>query len=318
MSPAAVPAGKGNGMDSAQILGGFPTGPGMGPDMMMPQADISRVARKWLDVAYADVSSAQKLDIYLPDRGDGPFPVIVHIHGGAFAIGDKRDAHLESYLCGLERGYAVVSLNYRLSGEAVFPAGLRDVKAAIRWLRAHSSEYRLDAGRFAACGGSSGANYAAMVGVTDGVELFDDPVLGNPAMRSDVQAVVDWFGPTDFSRMDEQLAANGLGPCDHSGPDSPESRYLGAHLKNAHELVEAANPMTYVNDRMPPILIQHGTLDSLVPYQQSLQFARRIEERLGPGRCELELLDGAGHDDPAFDTEQNRQRVLAFLDQYLR
>ena len=128
-------------------------------DFQLPPADVSHVRRKWLDVTYAPTSAAQRLDIYLPDEGDGPFPVIFYTHGGAFAIGDKRDLHLLPYLRGLERGYAVVSVNYRLSGEAIFPAGLQDAKAAIRWLRAHGGEYGLDASRIAACGGSSGANY---------------------------------------------------------------------------------------------------------------------------------------------------------------
>ncbi len=103
---------------------------------LMPDADVSHISRKWLDVPYATTSPAQRLDIYLPERGEGPFPVILFIHGGAFMMGDKRDFQISSFLGGLERGYAVVGINYRLSGEAVFPAGLQDVKAAVRWLRA--------------------------------------------------------------------------------------------------------------------------------------------------------------------------------------
>ena len=108
--------------------------------IQIPQADVSHIRRKWLDLPYASISESQKLDIYLPHKGDGPFPVILHLHGGAFAIGDKRDIHVLPILQGLQRGYAVVSANYRLSGEAVFPAGLQDIKAAIRWLRANQQE----------------------------------------------------------------------------------------------------------------------------------------------------------------------------------
>ena len=108
---------------------------------------------------------------------------------------------LEPYLTGLRRGYAVVSVNYRLSGEAVFPAAVQDLKAAIRWLRANGREYRLDPMRIAACGGSSGGNMAAMVGLTANVREFDDANLGDPGIPAHVQAIVDWFGPMDFLKM---------------------------------------------------------------------------------------------------------------------
>ena len=303
-------------------LGHPPFGPpGFGPPpdgFEMPQADVSGITRKWLDVAYASTSAAQQFDVFLPESGSGPFPVLMHIHGGAFAIGDKRDGHLEAYLRGLDHGYAVVSINYRLSGEAIFPAGLQDVKAAIRWLRANGAAYSLDPARIAACGASSGANYASMMGVTAGVAQFEDPALGNAGLVDDVQAVVDWFGPTDFLKMDEHLAANGLGPCDHSTAGSPESLYLGAPIGDVPEKVRQANPITYVNANMPPILIQHGRADNLVPVQQSIEFAEAIDKIAGPGRAELDLLDGAGHDDPAFSTSENMARVFAFLDRHLK
>jgi len=180
------------------------------------QADVSHIRRKWLDVPYAGISQAQRLDIYLPPEGDGPFPVILHVHGGGFELGDKRDMPFLPLLQGLERGYAVVSANYRLSGEAIFPAGLQDVKAAIRWLRANAQTYHLDGSRIAAWGGSAGGYYVAMVCVTANVPELEDPSLGNPDVACDVQAGVDWFGPTDFLKMDEQLAESVLSLPDHS------------------------------------------------------------------------------------------------------
>jgi len=296
---------------------GFP-GPLGHAGLQIPEADVSHIRRKWLDLPYADRSPAQRLDVYLPDRGNGPFPVVLHLHGGAFAIGDKRDLHLLAYLCGLKRGYAVASINYRLSGEAVFPAGLQDIKAAIRWLRANAGRWPLDPKRFAACGGSAGGNYAAMVALTASVKDFDDPDLGNLDQPCDVQAAVDWFGPTDFLAMDEQLAESGLGPADHSQADSPESRYLGARITDIPERVRLANPMTYIHVGMPPILIQHGRVDHLVPFQQSVLFAEAIRRIAGPERVEFEILENADHADPLFDTDENINRMLAFLDKHLR
>jgi acetyl esterase/lipase len=284
----------------------------------IPMTDVSHIHRKWLDKPYASLSSAQKLDIYLPGKGDGPFPVVLHIHGGGFAIGDKRDIHVLAWLRGLERGYAVVSVNYRLSGEAIFPAGLQDIKAAIRWLRANSEQYYIDGNRIAACGGSSGGNYAAMVCLTDHVTEFDDYSLGSPEYPCNVQAAVDWFGPTDFSRMDEQLDESGLGPSGHGEANSPESRHLGAKLSEVPLKVQLANPMTYINANMPPILIQHGRLDSLVPVQQSSIFVEKLEKYVSSDRFEFDILEGAGHGDPLFETEENMNRVFSFLDKHLK
>jgi len=217
------------------------------------------IKRKWLDIAYAAVSPAQKLDIYLPDQGPGPFPVIVAIHGGAFRTGDKADGQLSPMLEGLKQGFAVVSLNYRLSGEAVFPAPIQDAKAAIRWLRAHAAEYKLEGAKIAVWGGSAGGYLAALAGVSGGVTEWDDPGLGNLEESSRVQAVVDWFGPVDFLKMDEHFRASRKGRADHGEADSPESRYLGKKLADIPDLVRAANPETYITPDDPPFLIQHGT-----------------------------------------------------------
>jgi acetyl esterase/lipase len=288
------------------------------PNFDVPLADVSHFSRKWLDLPYASFSPAQKLDIYLPKTGDGPFPVIMHIHGGGFEIGDKRDVHILPYLRALERDYAVVSVNYRLSGEAIFPAGIQDVKAAIRWLRANSQQYHLDGDRIAACGGSSGGNYAAMICLTDRVTELDDLGLGNPEIPCNVQAAVDWFGPTDFLTMDAQLEENGFGPGDHAEIDSPESKYLGAKIGDVPLKVELANPMTYIHEQMPPILIQHGRLDDLVPLQQSMMFVDKLEKYVSPDRFEFDIIEGAGHADPLFETDENMDRVFSFLDKHLK
>jgi acetyl esterase/lipase len=284
----------------------------------IPQADVSHIQRKCLDVPYASISNAQQLDIYLPDEGDGPFPVILHIHGGGFAIMDKRDMPVTAYLHGLEWGYAVVSVNYRLSGEAVFPAGLQDLKASVRWLRANQARYHLDGSRFAACGGSAGGNYAAMLCLTSNVPELEDLSLGNPESPCDVQAAVDMFGPTDFLKMDEQLAESGLGPGDHSKADSPESRYMGEKITDIPDKVKLANPMTYIHKDMPPILIQHGRMDHLVPVQQSIIFVEKLKRHVPTDRFEFDILEKADHGDPLFETEENMNRVFSFLDKHLK
>jgi len=290
------------------------------------EAQTAPSQRQMLDLPYAGLSPAQKLDIYWPVNGNDPFPVIVSIHGGAFRFGDKRDSQLSPMLAGLARGYAVVSINYRMSGEAIFPALVQDVKAAIRWVRANAAGYLLDPNRLAAWGGSAGGYQALMAGVSGSqpgsasIPELDDLSLGNPEQSSQVQAVVDWFGPTDFLTMDEQLAESGLGPDPndpHSGPNSPESLILGQQITQIPERVRAANPETYIHPGLPPFFIQHGDQDATVPHQQSVNMAARLAAVLGPENVTLELLPGVGHGGLAFETPENLQKVFAFLDRSL-
>jgi acetyl esterase/lipase len=283
------------------------------------KANTDNLKRKWLDVAYASKSPAQKLDIYIPDEGEGPFPVILSIHGGAFKSGDKGDGQVKPMLAGLKRGYAVVSVNYRLSGEAIFPAQINDIKAAVRWVRANAKQFKLNREKIAAWGGSAGGHLAAMVGTSGNVKELEDLSQGNPDQSSRVQAVVDWFGPTDFLKMDEQLKESKVAnPQTHSIPDSPESELIGKNLADAPELVKAANPETYITKDDPPFFIQHGLIDHLVPYQQSVNLANKLEQVIGKEKVTIELLPGTDHGGPNYETEQNLNKVFVFLDEILK
>jgi acetyl esterase/lipase len=281
----------------------------------LPDADTRAIARKQLDLAYAGESPFQRLDLYLPDQGDGPFPLILHVHGGAWMKCDKADRQLVPMLSGLRRSWAVGSMNYRLSHEALFPAQLRDVRSALRWLRAHGRELHIDGERIALWGGSAGAHLSSLAALTAGVTSFDAP---GEAGRLDVQAVVAWYGPTDFLAMDRYLAESGLGPRDHGQPDSPESRLLGAPIAEVPELVQRANPETWVTAAAPPFLLQHGLSDSTVPFQHSVSLAEALRRAIGPERVFLDLIPGVVHADRAFETEENLGRVFAFLEANVR
>ena len=287
----------------------------------VPPAKTDHITRKMFDIAYAESSPTQKLDIYWPEEGDGPFPVIVSIHGGAFMGGDKRDVQLTPMLESLKRDYVLIGVNYRMSGEAIFPALIHDVKAAIRWIRANAENYLFDPKRIATWGGSAGGYLSLMMGVSTWASELENLTLGNPEQPCHVQAVVDWFGPTDFLKMDEQLAESGFAPPEefsHNGANSPESLLLGAQITQIPELVHRANPETYIRSIAPPFFIQHGDQDDTVPHQQSVNFAAKVREKAGDERVTLELIEGAGHGDSKFDSAKNVKKVLDFLDQHLK
>jgi acetyl esterase/lipase len=254
------------------------------------------------DLAYARTSAAQRLDLYRPTKGRGALPLIVELHGGGFVAGDKAAAADQAVIDALvAHGYAVASINYRLAGEALFPAGVLDVKAAVRWLRAHASEYRLDPDRFGAMGESAGGYMAVMLAVSASTAAFDDDRLGNPGVSSAVQAAVDWWGPIDFSTMDHQLRVDPACPANFTSPNAARSIYsgwLGAPLLTVPSKVWAADPATYLPTvrSLPPVLIEHGDEDCTVPYQQSVDLGRALR-RVRGASVRVEVFHGAGHGD---------------------
>ena len=221
-----------------------------------------------------------RLDLYLPPVTRRPAPVVVWIHGGAFMHGDRTAL---PPLLAQERlftrlplaGFAVASVEYRLSSEACFPAQLEDIQAAIRWLRARHDELGIDPARVAAWGESAGGHLAAFAGVAGETQGRDQAVAfaGQP---TDVMAVVDWYGPTDFAAMDRQAPADSM-MC-HDDPDSPESRLLGAPVQERPDLVARADPCRRATADAPPFLIMHGTLDRWVPFGQSELLATRLRD----------------------------------------
>jgi len=237
------------------------------------------------DLAYvAGGHERQKLDLYLPREG-AKLPLIINIHGGAFRMGSKEQGVPTEYLA---QGYAVASINYRLSQHAKFPAQIEDCKAAVRWLRAHANEYRLDPNHFAVWGPSAGGHLAAMLGTTGDTQEFD--VGANLDHSSRVQAVVDYFGPTDFLQMDAHRLPNGMR---HDPPDSPESELIGGPIQEQKDKVAKANPITYVTPGDPPFLICHGDQDPLVPHHQSELLAVALKQAGVP--VTFYTVKGAGH-----------------------
>lgn len=268
------------------------------------------------DVEYARAGDISlRLDLYLPE-GEGPHPLIVWIHGGAFRSGDKGGIFWSPMPRQTERGYAVASINYRLSGQAAFPALVYDCKAAIRWLRASAGKYGLRAERIVVAGESAGGHLAALLGTSGGVRDLEDSAMGNPSQSSRVQGVVDFFGPTDFLQMDAGVPTSCQNPQVHNAPDSPESRLLSCTIPSCPEKVRAANPITYITKDDPPFLILHGTGDCLVPSTQSqLLYDALLKAGV---KASLHLLPGLAHADRRFLTPENEKLVNSFIDGVLK
>jgi acetyl esterase/lipase len=299
---------------------GGPGRPGGSGPMPAPGVDFpaTKAQPRYRDLAYATLSPSQKLDLYFPN-GNGPFPLVLMVHGGAFMFGDKADDPSKPGTDDLlEHGFAVANVNYRLSGEAKAPAQIQDVKAAVRWLRAHAKEFSLNPDKIGAWGASAGANLAALLGTALDVPALEGIELGNPEVSSRVQAVVDWFGPTDFLQMDRQLIELGFPPS-HDDPDSPESLLVGAPIQNRPDLVKIVNPITYVTSEAAPFFIEHGTSDSTVPYLQSKILSDALVAAGGAERVTFVPLEGAVHGGgPQFWSPENIARVLGFLDHHLQ
>lgn len=299
-------------------IGGPHDGFGPPPGWMPPMADISWVKRKFLDVPYGTESKQQCFDIYLPDEGDGPFPLFVHIHGGGFAFGDKRDDHMDAYLLGIKRGYAVASIEYRLSGEAKFPAAPLDCREAIRYIKTHAAEYCVDPNRIAVLGGSAGGNLAAMVGMNVPNGKFPGEVGKTFSCEPTVQVCIDQFGPVRFETMRAQAVANGVSEVHPNTAMMPESKYLGVDLSEAPEaLLKASYPGTYASEAMAPMLVQHGTGDHLVPWAQSEEFVKDLQVRGFSHKVEYIPLEGADHEDKRFTAPENTEVVFAFIEKHM-
>ena len=274
----------------------------------------SETSRKtFTDVAYASLSSAQVMDIYVP-QGQGPFPAVVYIHGGGFLRGDKSAG--KKYAAFLvENGYVVASINYRLSREATFPAAVHDAKAAVRFLRAHATRYRIDPAHIGSWGDSAGGNLASMLGTSSGDTYTEDLALGNANFSSHVSATVNWFGPINFATIVEEAVALGRTRVN----TDLEEKYMGfAPLTENLEAVARANPSSYISADDAAFFIQAGNNDRLIPYTQSANFYSALVVVLGEENVSYELIEGAGHGGRKFNAASNLEKVVAFFDKHLK
>lgn len=274
-------------------------------------------------VAYADLSSSQVMDIYLPENPTGSDPVILLLHGGGFAFGDQRMELIRPVIeAATAKGYVVASADYRKSGEATFPAAVADSKAAVRYLKANADAYGIDPDKVVVWGESAGAYLALMTALTPEVESLNGDVQANAGQDSRVAALVDFYGPVEFYTMDEEFAALGQAGNDTAGAQSFESKFLGQPVGQDEEATYQTWWGTYIEE-LPDDLnlwawIEVGDADANVPYTQSENFAAELAEVIGQDHVQFTLMQGAAHEDPAFYTQENLDQIFAFLEQALQ
>lgn len=242
------------------------------------------------NVEYATTSArALHLHLLVPANLTGPMPLLVYIKGCRWGAQSPQYAlaHMPALVPYAMQGYVVASVEHRLAREAAFPAQIQDVKAAIRFLRAHAALYKIDPAKIGIWGDSSGGHLASLAGTSSGVEEFDafGPYRDQ---SSSVQAVIDLYGPTDFLQMSRF-------PCaiDHDSITSPESILVGGRIQEKTELVQQANPIRYMTGEVPPFLIMHGDQDNLVPYNQSVLLYEAL--RQSGHDATMYKVRGAGH-----------------------
>lgn len=243
-----------------------------------------------LDYAGND-NPRQKLDLYLPEKratDSSNLPVIVFIHGGGWQNGDKTSGGQKIAALVASGKYAGASIGYRLTNEAQWPSQIHDCKAGLRWIRAHAAEYGLDPNRIAVWGTSAGGHLVAMLGVSHGVEGLEGAIGPHLDQSSEVQAVVDFFGPTEMLTMGDHPSK-----IDHNAINSPESKLIGGAVQENPEKAKSASPIEHVSADDEPFLIVHGTADDLVPYPQSVDFEKKLEA--AGVSVTLLTVEGGGH-----------------------
>ena len=267
------------------------------------------------DVEYLPTGNPrQKLDLFVrpisqkkqPSKTN-PLPLVVWVHGGGWQHGDKKSARRDDRLPRIiQTGrYLGASINYRLSNQAKWPAQIQDCQEAIRWLRANGSNYGINTDKIAVWGSSAGGHLASMLGVLSNLkasEIAPSEKGQKPSGR--VQAVINYYGPSSFLRMDDYPSK-----IVHHSPNSPESKLLGFPIRQKQELANQASPLHHAAKNLPPFIHFHGTHDELVPYNQSVIFHQKL---LSHGNSSsLITVQKGGHLMPSDYTEKF---VIPFLD----
>ncbi len=270
-------------------------------ESMIPLMDDSAYLNKITDITYGTKTDKEKLDIFYPSEGNGPWPVFMEVHGGAWYFGQKKSVEFEPFLTGLKRGFACVSVGYTLSPQGHYPLPVQEIKAAVRFLRKNAEKYRIDPNRIVLWGGSAGAHLAALAAVSCDTGYLEKDLFGNDFFSAKPNALVLWYGCFDYEKngrlLEDWVYQNFFGVSDLSE--------IAEQLKNS-------SPLIHITKDTCPTLLQHGLADTIVPYQQSVGYYETLLRAGADGRCRLDLLPGCDHADTFMFSEKNIKKVFEF------
>lgn len=272
----------------------------------MPEIKMD-YSQKFADVNYAgDGEVYHNLDIYLPKVEKESYPVVIHIYGSAWYSNNSKGMADLGTICNalLNAGYAVVTPNHRSSGDAKFPAQINDIKAVIRFVRAHAAEYKFDTSFIATSGFSSGGHLASLAATSNGVVALEGKVGENLDYSSLVNAACDWSGPVDMFHMD---CAGDRG----EGASAPEEAVMGFPIKGNEDRFAALNATSYIDANDVPVTIFHGNADNVVPGCVGVWFYECLQK--AGVDSELTVVEGGGHGMNMY-SEENLAKMVKFLD----
>lgn len=264
--------------------------------------NIQIYSQQFSNIVYAKANERNLLlDIYMPTTLEKPY-LIVWIHGGAWSAGSKEKPPLEF----LKEGYALASIDYRLSKEAIFPAQIHDIKASIRYLRANANKFGFKKDKIIIWGSSAGGHLAALTGLSNGNKELEGSLGDFKNESSDINLIIDYFGPSNFNTILSQSTPHGL-----SVRVPALKLLLGNTLENAQTLALQASPVFHVDANDPPTFISHGNQDIQVPVNQSLELFSKLQENQVP--TEIEIIQEQGHGGPKFSAPILVKKVVNFI-----
>jgi acetyl esterase/lipase len=270
------------------------------------RADGAHQIRVVRDIEYARAGTqALQLDLHLPS-GKPNAPLVVWVHGGAWRSGSRKEIPLGELVAD---GYAVASVDYRLSTQARFPAQIHDIKAAIRFLRGHGEDWNLSTRKILVAGDSAGGHLAALVGVSNGLGELEEDVGNDRSQSSDVQGIISFYGGSDLTTILQQSTPKGL-----SMRVPALDLLLGGQPEDVSALARLASPVFHVDKADPPLLLVHGDQDPQMPVNQALELLGAYQK--AEASVQLEIVHGAGHGGAAFYDAERLAVVRKFLRRY--
>ncbi|MDE0867209.1 MAG: alpha/beta hydrolase [Rubripirellula sp.] len=244
-----------------------------------------------------------QLDFYLPTEQHGPAPLVVWVHGGAWRSGSRQQVPVTGLL---DHGFAIASLDYRLSGDAPFPAQIHDIKAAIRYLRSNAVELGIDPDRIAIAGASAGGHLAALAGVSQGVQELTGLETNSQQPPDHVAAIVSFYGASNLETILQQSTPHGL------GVRVPALQLLlRSQPDQKPKLARLASPVTHVDAVDPPLLLIHGDQDPQMPINQSHELKGAYDQ--AGVKVEFDVVHGGAHGGAVFYSADRIRRVAEFL-----